>query len=214
MFWPALVIGILLLLFAWKALLIWCLTIAAIVLVRRYLRRRRERANAESMRQAGLIARADAQHELAKQGDSAGTYGISTAPLTAAEIAFAEESVSATFDMFADDPTPRGLWVVAKAIMTVGGFTEQRANSIIDYQFARYCPSALPVLKQARQALADPGNHRLDRPLVNVRRFNPLTDEHPVGLELPTEEEVHADNAPSQAATVLDVQHGQHGLLQ
>jgi hypothetical protein len=214
LFWPLLVIGILLLVFAWKALLVWSLIITAIVLVRRYMRRRGEGTDAEYMRQVRLTARADFQHELTKQGDPAGTYGLSTAPLDDAEVAFAEESVGTTFNMFAEDPTPRGVWVIAKAIMTVGGFTEQRANSIIDYQFAEYCPSALPVLKQARQALADPGNHQLDRPLVNVRRFNPLTDEHPVGLELPTEEEVQADNAPSQAATVLDFQHGQHGLLQ
>jgi hypothetical protein len=175
LFWPLLIIGILLLVFAWKALLVWGLIITAIVLVRRYMRRRRERTDAEYMRQVGLIARADAQHELAKQGDPAGTYGLSTAPLDDAEVTFAEQSVGTTFDMFAEDPTPRGVWVIAQAIMTVGGFTEQRASSIIDYQFAQYCPSALPALEQARQALADPGNHQLDRPLANIRRFHPPT---------------------------------------
>lgn len=219
LFWPLLLISVVLLVFAWKALLVWGFVITGIVLARRYIRRRiergRERADAEHMRQIGLIARADYQHELAKQGDHAGTYGLSPTPLDDAEVAFAEKSVGTTFDMFAEDPTPRGVWVIAKAIMTVGGFTEQRANSIIDYQFAQYCPAAQPVLEQARQALAGPGNHQLDRPLVDVRRFNPLTDEHPVGLELPTEEQVQADNTPlAPAATVQEFQHGQHGLLQ
>ena len=40
LFWPLLIIGILLLIFAWKALLVWGLIITAIVLTRRYLRKR------------------------------------------------------------------------------------------------------------------------------------------------------------------------------
>lgn len=40
LFWPLLIIGILLLIFAWKALLIWGLVIAAIILTRRYMRQR------------------------------------------------------------------------------------------------------------------------------------------------------------------------------
>jgi hypothetical protein len=40
LFWPLLVIGILLLIFAWKALLVWGLIITAIILTRRYMRQR------------------------------------------------------------------------------------------------------------------------------------------------------------------------------
>lgn len=39
LFWPLLIIGILLLFFAWKALLVWGLIITAIILTRRYMRR-------------------------------------------------------------------------------------------------------------------------------------------------------------------------------
>jgi hypothetical protein len=40
LFWPLLIIGIILLIFAWKALLVWGLIITAIILTRRYMRRR------------------------------------------------------------------------------------------------------------------------------------------------------------------------------
>ncbi|MCA2245950.1 DUF4236 domain-containing protein [Mycobacterium sp. WUMAC-067] len=40
LFWPLLIIGILLLIFAWKALLVWGLVITAIILTRRYVRKR------------------------------------------------------------------------------------------------------------------------------------------------------------------------------
>jgi hypothetical protein len=40
LFWPLLIIGILLLIFAWKALLVWGLIITAIILTRRYMRQR------------------------------------------------------------------------------------------------------------------------------------------------------------------------------
>ena len=40
LFWPLLIIGVLLLVFAWKALLVWGVIITAIVLTRRYLRQR------------------------------------------------------------------------------------------------------------------------------------------------------------------------------
>lgn len=40
LFWPLLIIGVLLLIFAWKALLVWGLIIVAVILTRRYMRRR------------------------------------------------------------------------------------------------------------------------------------------------------------------------------
>jgi hypothetical protein len=40
LFWPLLIIGILLLIFAWKALLVWGLIITAVILTRRYMRQR------------------------------------------------------------------------------------------------------------------------------------------------------------------------------
>ncbi|OBA77366.1 hypothetical protein A5641_19305 [Mycobacterium sp. 1554424.7] len=40
LFWPLLIIGVLLLIFAWKALLVWGLIITAVILTRRYMRRR------------------------------------------------------------------------------------------------------------------------------------------------------------------------------
>jgi hypothetical protein len=40
LFWPLLIVGILLLIFAWKALLVWGLIITAIILTRRYMRQR------------------------------------------------------------------------------------------------------------------------------------------------------------------------------
>jgi hypothetical protein len=146
LFLPLLLIGIFLLIFAWKALLIWALVIAVVVfVVRRY------------------------------KGRGASSPAGDIDGMSDAEVAFAEESVGTTFDMFAEDPTPRGVWVIAKAIMTVGGFTEGQAGSIMGYQFAKYCPSAGPALMQAQQALADPDHHQLDRPLANIRRFHPPT---------------------------------------
>jgi Protein of unknown function (DUF4236) len=146
LFLPLLLIGIFLLIFAWKALLIWGLIIAGIVFVVRRYKGRRASSPA---------------------GDIDG--------MSDAEVAFAEESVGTTFNMFAEDPTPRGVWVIAKAIMTTGGFTERQAGSILGYQFGKYCPSAVPALIQAQQALADPLHHQLDRPLANIRRFHPPT---------------------------------------
>jgi Protein of unknown function (DUF4236) len=183
-------IGLWILITSWKALLVWALIIVGIAFaVRRYktiMQRNREHAELERGRQNELIARADAQHELAKQGNPAGTYGYyppatdgvtnATVPdLTDAETAFAEESCGTTFDMFAEDPTPRGVWVIVRAIMDVGGFTECQANSILDYQFAQHCPAGVVALTQARQALADPEHHQLDHPLANIRRFYPPT---------------------------------------
>lgn len=44
LFWPLLIIGLLLLIFAWKALLVWGFVITAVILIRRYMRQRQSSA--------------------------------------------------------------------------------------------------------------------------------------------------------------------------
>jgi hypothetical protein len=59
--WPLLIIGILLLIFAWKALLVWGLVIIAIVLTRRYMRRRQPAAGFADINASGTLAQAICQ---------------------------------------------------------------------------------------------------------------------------------------------------------
>jgi|GEM_PF-2302153 len=56
LFWPLLIIGVLLLVFAWKALLVWGLIITAIVLTRRYLRQRQRADGFADLNVSGPLA--------------------------------------------------------------------------------------------------------------------------------------------------------------
>lgn len=61
LFWPLLIIGVLLLIFAWKALLVWGLIIIAIVLTRRYMRRRQRADGFADVNISGPLAEAVCQ---------------------------------------------------------------------------------------------------------------------------------------------------------
>ena len=61
LFWPLLIIGVLLLIFAWKALLVWGLIIIAIVLTRRYMRQRQRADGFADINISGPLAQAVCQ---------------------------------------------------------------------------------------------------------------------------------------------------------
>jgi membrane protein implicated in regulation of membrane protease activity len=61
LFWPLLIIGVLLLIFAWKALLVWGLIIIAIVLTRRYMRQRQRADGFADINASGPLAQAVCQ---------------------------------------------------------------------------------------------------------------------------------------------------------
>jgi Protein of unknown function (DUF4236)/Protein of unknown function (DUF732) len=61
LFWPLLIIGVLLLIFAWKALLVWGLIIIAILLARRYMRHRQRAGGFADINISGPLAQAVCQ---------------------------------------------------------------------------------------------------------------------------------------------------------
>jgi transcriptional regulator with XRE-family HTH domain len=76
LFWPLLIIGIFLLIFAWKALLVWGLIITAIVLARRYMRQRQPDKRFVDLRKSQNLSYAQLSRRLTELGCPIAPLGL------------------------------------------------------------------------------------------------------------------------------------------